>query len=75
MSARKPANSKYTWSEILSARDYWRELTNIDLLYFWRHYTVGKGKGMYSHVKENTGFYDYLVESANQSSFEKAYDL
>jgi hypothetical protein len=68
-------NSIYSIKEILAARNYWKELTPIDLVYFWRHYTKGKGKGLFSGVYENTSFFDYLVKSANQSWAEKHYDL
>lgn len=67
-------NSKFSKTEILNARNYWRDLTYADLLMFWRHYTIGGGRGSYVGVSKNTAFLDYLVLSAAQSSWESAHD-
>lgn len=65
----------YSRAHILAARRYWEGLTIQDLAFFWRHYTVGKGSFMYGGIGADTSFWDYLVLSAEQSAFEKAYDL
>lgn len=67
--------TKFSISDILWARKYWADLTYKDLIEFWKHYTTGTGKGMYSQVNETTSFFDYLVLSASQSWYEKVNDL
>lgn len=66
---------KFSDEEIAQAREYWRDLTDEDLLMFWKHYTTGPGQGMYSQVGPDTPFEDYLVLSAYQSSYERAHDI
>lgn len=61
---------KFTDQQIERARNYWRNLSDAELQEFHRHYTTGKGKGIYSGVDENTSFDDYLVLSAMQSARE-----
>lgn len=67
--------SHFSRAEILQARQYWGALTYADLIFYWRHYTTGTGAGLYSNVKADTGFFDYLVHSAAQSAFERAHDI
>ena len=67
--------SRFTTSQILEARRYWKDLSYTDLFLYWKHYTTGKGSGSYSSVDANTSFADYLVLSATESAFERAYDL
>ncbi len=67
--------NKFTNTEVLEARRYWSSLTEKELREFHRHYTDGKGRGMYSGVNADTSFNDYLVLSARQSAHEYAMDL
>lgn len=67
--------SKFTNLVILHARQYWADFTPLELAAWWRHYTIGTGRGMYSNVGPSTGFFDFLVLSARQSAHEKACDL
>ncbi len=67
--------TKFTIARVLQARLYWAELTYKDLFEFWKHYTVGSGKGMYCEVKPDTSFADYLVYSAEQSACEKYFGV
>lgn len=67
--------SRFTKEVIRHARKFWEDLSPLELVMFWRHYTTGKGAGVYSRVKADTGFFDYLVFSARESAFELAYDL
>jgi hypothetical protein len=67
--------SKFTKEVILAARKFWEGLTPLELVGFWRHYTTGKGAGMYANVGPKTGFFDYLVLSARETAFEMAHDI
>ena len=67
--------TKFTVGQVLLARRFWGELTYVELREFWVHYTVGKGRGIYSAVYPETPFADYLVESAAQTEFERQNDI
>lgn len=67
--------TQFSVAEIIWARNFWGNLSYRDLIFYWRHYTTGDGAGMYTSVQSDTGFLDYLVLSATQSQFERAYDL
>jgi hypothetical protein len=71
--SKKIMNSRFTHQEILSAREFWRELSYLELFQFWKHYTTGKGYGNYP-VSRDESFADYLVISANHSSLCRALD-
>lgn len=75
MNNNNTTNTRFSSSEILSARSYWKYLTPIELAFYWRHYTTGKGRGLYSGVDASTSFLDYVVLSAGQSSFEQLHDI
>jgi hypothetical protein len=67
--------TKFTKQQIAEARNYWKALTLSELIFYWKHYTAGKGRGIYTNVYPDTSFADYLVESAAQSSFDRANDI
>jgi hypothetical protein len=67
--------TKYSKTEILNARNYWRELSPVELLGFWKHYTTGSGRGSYLSVEPSTSFLDFLVASAAESSFCQTNDI
>ena len=75
--AREHAKSsaRFSWTDIRRAREYWNDLTDDDLVYYWGHYTTGAGSGMYPAVKSDTSFNDYLVLSAAQTCYERQHDL
>lgn len=63
-------------AEYVKARRYWGELSNLDLVNFWKHYTIGEGRGMYSHtMSADTSLRDCIVTTAQESAFEKAYGI
>ena len=66
--------TKYTIKEVIAARKYWGCFTYLELHEWWKHYTIGKGKGMYS-VSENASLADYLVESAYESEYARVHDI
>jgi hypothetical protein len=55
----------------LAARYYWRYLTFRDLYEFWKHYTTGKGAGIYGSVGPSTSFREYVVNSACETEHER----
>ena len=59
----------------LAGREYWKYLTLVDLFNFWRHYTTGSGAGLYAAITATTPFDIYVVESAEQSAWEKAHNV
>jgi hypothetical protein len=67
--------TKYTKQQILCARQYWKYLSWAELYGFWKHYTVGTGRSIYSSIGPDTSFADYLVKSADESWQDKHYDL
>jgi hypothetical protein len=68
-------SSEFTPEEVENARQYWSDLTDEELLFYWRHYTTGQGRGLYTSVHPDTPFEDYLVLSASESAWEKAHDV
>jgi len=64
--------TEFTPEEIKLAREFWADLSDADLLLFWRHYTTGKGAGIYASVSEETSYLDYLVCSFRESASERA---
>jgi hypothetical protein len=66
--------SKYSRHRIIEARKYWQTFTYAELLEWWKHYTIGDGRGMYN-VDENTSFADYIVISAEQGEYERTHNI
>lgn len=70
----KTTRQQPTQAQVAAARQYNQDLTDEDLQYFWKHYTTGKGAGIFRSVKADSTFEEYLVNSAAESEFERSHD-
>lgn len=62
--------SRFSTRQILTARQYWQGLSPLELAGFWKA-DSSKQYGEYS----GKSFFDWLVLSARQASFERDNDL